>query len=282
MTNLDFPDWSEARSIANEISEIGAPLLRLTRNLGFQSGSNVLGANAGINLFGTVAIDQPGYEAQFTLWYPANSGTMPFAQLTITWIDSVSGQSVATDTFFMTGGNAQASALTYYISGPAKGDKVIFNLQNLDPVQNLSYSFTAGVNSHIYTWDRILQPSYGATAPNGFTNPAGTPGVGLIAIMSPLQTPGNTSSRLLAVYNGKVRLNVDNLGQANPVRVTLQDPSTLYSAVASGNFFADVVINGGTFSTEFVLPNGPVLLTTNNTGGSGNITPTVSVIKEEY
>jgi hypothetical protein len=280
--SVDFPDWSEAKSFAIELSQIGAPLLRLTRNLGFANVTQNLFPNTQVNLVSLASIDQPGYEGQFKLWFDLGVGTNPFAALVITWTDSVSNEAVATDTFFMSAGNDTPNQLTYYMSGPAKGDLVTIALLNLDPAAILRYTYTFGVNSHIYTWDRIIMPNYTPQPPIGFTNPNGTPGVGLIAIMSPSTGPGATSTRLLAVYNGKVRLNVNNIGQANACEVHLQDPNQLYSATAGGVFFATTVAAGGTFNTELVLPNGPVVLTSKNTGGAGNISTVVSVIKEEY
>lgn len=282
MTNTDFPDWSEARSFATELSEIGAPLLRLTRNLGFYNTGLALPASSGSGLFGPVAIDQPGYEAMFELSSATGALTVPFAELTVTWTDSVSGLAIATDYFILTCPNGFTQPLVYYISGPAKGDLVSMNIQNMDPAGAMTLNYTANVNSHIYTWDRILQPSYSAGVPVGYTNPAGNPGLGIIGMAAPSTPAGATSFRLLAVYNGKVMLSATNFGQANSARISLEDPATLYSSISTGALFDITLASGGQYSGELILPNGPVLLSIHNAGGSGAIAPVVSITKAEY
>lgn len=260
----------------------GAPILRKTDSLNFGS-SATLTPGLGVILVNNVAVNQPGYEMLLNLW--TNSGTQPttpFATVIVNWFDASSGFSIEADIFVIACGQNSANSLLAYLSGPCKGDILNVQIINLDGAQNMQLSYAINANSHIYTWNRILQPTYASLAPNGFTNPNGTPAAGLLGIAGPSIAAGAISTRLLATWNGKAKLNFDAAGQSNTYLVTLQDPASLYSGTASGNFF---VFNsspaGSSFYGDVQMPNGPVLLTVKNTGAAAGA-PTVSVFKEEY
>lgn len=282
MTNLDFPDWSEARSFAEEIAQFGAPLLRLTANLGSNAAGLAVAANSVANLFALTNINQPGYELVIGLDSAANSLTTPFALLSIDWIDSVSGIQIAGDEFILGVGNANPSSLFYYVSGPCKADQVRMSVQNLDGAAGIICRYTANVNSHIYAWDRVFQTQYVAAPPHGFNNTGGSPQLGVVAMRQPTIGPGVTDSTLVAIYNGKVALHVNNVLGANSLYVTLQDPGSLYSSGTGTSMFADIVNTGISLDTIISLPNGPVLLNVKNNGAAGNVTPDVSMTRQDY
>lgn len=282
MTNLDFPDWSEARSFAEEIAQFGAPLLRLTANLGKNAAGLNIPANSVIDLFPLTNINQPGYELVIGLDSAVNSLTNPFALLTIQWVDSVSGIQLAGDEFMLGAGNANPSALFYYVSGPCKADQVKMSVENFDGAASMVCRYTANVNSHFYTWDRVFQTQYIGSPPHGFTQSGGAPQFGVIAMRQPLIGPGATDATLMAVYNGKVALHVNNVLNANSLYVTLQDPGSLYSSGVGTSVFASIVAVGASLDTTLTLPNGPVSLNIKNNGGAGNVQPDVSVIRQDY
>lgn len=282
MTNLDFPDWSEARSFAQEISQFGAPLLRLTANLGSNAGGLNVGASSVADLFALTNIDQPGYELVIGADSALNSLSSPFAILTVQWIDSVSGIQIAGDEYILGVGNANPSFLFYYISGPCKADQVRMQIQNTDVGASIAVRYTANVNSHIYAWDRIFQTQYVGSPPHGYNNSGGAPQFGVIAMRQPNIGPGVTDTTLMATYNGKVALHVNNVLGANSLYVTLQDPGSLYSSGAGTSVFASIVNTGVSLDTTLTLPNGPVLLNVKNNGGAGNVQPDVSVIRQDY
>ncbi len=263
----------------------GAPNLRSTKNLAFSlpAGWTIAPLNS-FNFVNNLAVNQPGFEMELLVW--TNSGvqpTVPFLQIIVEWFDSASGLAVEADFFMLACGTNSANQIVNYLSGPCKGD--IMNVQaiNMDSAQVMQLAYTVNVNSHVYTWSRLLQPTYAATAPNSFTNPNGTPGAGLLAIASPTILPSIVSSRLLAAWNGKVGINVDARAQANNISYTLQDPGSLYSGTSGGIFWSnDSPAGGSQFYNEAVMPNGPVLLTVTNRGSSGNVAPIVSVMKLEY
>jgi hypothetical protein len=282
MTQPDFPDWTEARSIASEIAEFGAPLLRLTRNLGFNNAGLTLPANAETNLFLTAAIDQPGYEAQLSLIAAANGITRPWAQVIVTWGESASGQVVATDFFIIPCGAFGIGSLTCYLSGPCKGDRVQIAVVNSDPSVDMTLTFTCNVNSHIYTWDRMFQSQLGILAGGGFNYSGGFPATGMLAGVSPSINPASYFTSLLPVYNGKCRLTVYNGFGTAGLDVTLQDPASLYSGVNQAPIFLGIVASGGSLNEEIILPNGPIELVVYNQSATDVLNPTITLIKEEY
>lgn len=282
MTNLDFPDWSEARSYAEEISQFGAPLLRLTANLGKNAVGLSIPSNTVADLFALTNIDQPGYEAVIGLDSTVNSLSDPFAVLSVNWIDSVSGIQIAGDEFILGVGNNNPSALYYYLSGPCKADQVQMTVENTDSVNPIVCRYTANVNSHLYAWDRVFQTQYVAAPPHGFNQSGGSPQFGIIVMRQPVIAPGVTDSTLMAVYNGKVALHVNNVLNPNSLYVTLQDPGSLYSSGVGTSVFADIVAVGASLDTTLTLPNGPLTLNIKNNGGAGNVQPDVSITRQDY
>lgn len=282
MTNLDFPDWSEARSFAEEISQFGAPLLRLTANLGFSSAGLAIPASTVRNLFALTNIDQPGYEAVVGMYLPQGFATEPFGRLDITWVDSKSAIQVAADAFIIGQGDGPNSALYNYISGPCKADQLLMSMTNMDGTYNSTLIYTANVNSHIYTWDRILQPAYSAFPPHGFTNSGGTPDIGVLASRNPTIAASGSDQTLLATYNGKVIVSVANFGNPDDCGVAFTDPQDIYGGGAGAVLFTMTAAAGANVTQTAVLPNGPVLMAITNNGSTGPITPWVTVIKEDY
>lgn len=260
----------------------GVPLLRLTRQLGQFSNLN-LPAASGNGILTNGAANQPGYEIGLVLNLPLGVGTVPFANLVLTWSDKATGLIINSEGYILTAGNGPSSALTYYLTGPCRGDQLSVNIQNLDPAQAMTLNVVMNTTSHIYSHDRILQPQYGGTAPVGFTNPNGIPYQGVLCIASPTVAALATTTRLLAVWNGKCMININARAQANNISYTLQDPGTLYSSTANGVLWsADTPTGGSQLTEEIVLPNGPVLFTETNRGASGNVAPTVTLTKMEY
>lgn len=282
MTNLDFPDWSEARSFAEEISQFGAPLLRLTANLGKSALGLTIPSNTVSDLFPLTNIDQPGYEIVVGLDSSPASLSNPFALLTVNWIDSVSGIQIAGDEFTVGAGNSNPSGLFYYLSGPCKADQINMTVENMDPSGSMVCRYTANVNSHIYAWDRIFQTQYVGTPPHGYQNTGGTPQFGIIALRKPIIPPSGVDTSLLSLYNGKCALHVDNTFGAGSLLVSLQDPAQLYGSAAGASVFVFNVASGATLETTCSLPNAPVELALINGSSTNALTPTVSLIRQDY
>jgi hypothetical protein len=260
----------------------GVPLLRYTNQLGNGSGKTLAGA-ASVNLITTMAINQPGYEMTITCNMPASSGTIPFASLVFNWIDSVTGIAVKSAYFIVTAGNGPSNALQFYINGPSYGDQLTVQLTNLDPSITLTYTWVLNQTSHVHLVDNIIQPAYAATGPNGFSNPGGTPGLGMLAIAHPSVGFGTNLDRLLAVYSGKIQLTIDNTGNSSAMTVALDDPTgSLYSNIATQVGVIQNIAAGGEYTVEVALPHGPMLLRLHNAGTSGSITPGVIIVCKDY
>ncbi|SRR6266571_1151272 len=259
----------------------GVPVLRGTANLGNGSAQTLAGVNTAI-LLSSVAVNKPSFEAVFQLSIPAGVGTIPFALLAINWEDSNSGLSVGFKQYALTAGNGIANALFFYLSGPCRGNRVSITLFNVDPAQTLTYTWAFNLTSHIYTVDRLLQPSYLGVAPIGFTNPAGNPSKGLLFSSAPNIGPNGSILRLSAASNAKCKLNIDDSGQANNWALIIQDPATLYDASASSELYKFNGVAGSTLTTEIQMPNGPALFNLQNSQAANTINLKVTALIMEY
>lgn len=281
MTVGDFPDFGTPGQNVLGSAQGGVPLLRATANLGFAISASIAAAgNLLVTQFSPVT--QPGYEGFFQVFLPAASGTVPFCQVDLIWIDAVLNAIIDTETFFITSGNGSANSQLCYIAGPARGDQLSTRVTNLDPAVAVTLTATINQTSHTYSHDRLLQPSYAGTAPVGFTNPAGNPAAGVLVSTSPPIGPNGTVSRLIASWNGRATLSVDDGAQANGLNVILADPGTLYSTISGMEFAFIPVAAGARAFAEVQMPNGPVLMNMVNIAGVNTITPKVSLLKREY
>lgn len=280
MSNLDFPDWSEARSIADEISVIGAPLLRLTKTLGHGTGIG-LPAGLGQTLLNAVSVTQPGYEMKIEVGFSAGGGTFPFANLIMTWSDSASGLTVDGEVFILAIGADAPDMLPYYMSGPCRGDTLTVTMLNMDPAIAATLNYATDEISHVYLQDRLIQPNYAGVAPPGYTNPGGLPASGLLASVGASIPGSGTETRLIAAWNGKAQVLIDNTTGAFAASVWLQDPSTLYGGFANASFYFNRVAAQGASQADMQFPNGPLLLKVTNDGSASAIQPLITVTKEE-
>jgi hypothetical protein len=258
----------------------GVPLLRFTNQLGMANGATIAGA-ATATLFTGVPINQTSYEGSFTLNLPAGAGTGPFATLTFNWFDAATNDIIDSEVQILTSGNGPTHALTYYVSGPTRGNQISVTLTNADPTQVLTYSYIMNQTSHVYTRDRCLQNAYATTAPITFQNPNGVPTPGILFEVAAAVGNVGTITRLLCVWNGKMWITIDNGAQAEGVFVKLTDASGLLSGSTTSEPFAMVVAAGLRAMQEFVMPNGPMLLSITNQGAT-SITPVITGTKEEY
>ncbi len=260
----------------------GVPVLRGTVQLGSASAQS-LAAGGTVTLLNNVNISKPSFEAVFKLNLPAAVGISPFAILGVGWQDAVTGLQVGFKQYVLTAGNGPTNALTFYLSGPCRGNQIVLTLQNLDGTQILTYSWLFNVISHIYTIDRLLQPSFATTAPIGFTNPGGNPSKGALFLAQPTLAALGTAARLMPCTNAKCKLDIDDGAQANGCAVTLTDPGVLYNGGNAGqSFYRAVAVAGGQTTIELQMPNGPLLVTIINQGSAGAITPSVSITAMEY
>jgi hypothetical protein len=260
----------------------GMPMLRFTNGLGNGTNLTIAGA-ATVNPITNAAVNQPGYEMMIQASLPAAAGTIPFANIILTFSDAATGLIVRTTPYTIALGNGPANVITNYINGPCYGNRVSLQITNLDPAQTMTYTYVLNLTSHVHLTDNIIQPVYPATAPVTFGQPGGTPALGLLCITHPSIGPSATIDRLLAPYSGKVFLVVDDTGLANGVNVSIVDPTgSLYSNLAAQGGAILNVPAGGESSAEIALPRGPMLLRMHNVAATNTITPFIIITTKDY
>lgn len=262
----------------------GIPPLRGTINLGNATGQTIAtGVNA--TLVNVATINKPGFEAVFSISIPAAAGTVPFAVLQVIWTDSNTGLTVGQKQYIIVSGNGPTNVLTYYLSGPCRGNQVTVKLRNQDPAQTLTVTWAVNQTSHTYLSDRLLQPTYAATAPITFVNPNGNPSKGLLFSSTPTIGPNLNVIRLCACSNAKVKINLDNTVQLNSCAVQINTPSAtgLYDeAGAPTSLLKMTAAAGAQAFTEWQMPNGAVTVQIFNQQITNNITPNVTITIMEY
>lgn len=261
----------------------GVPLLKFTNNLGNANAVNVP-ANSNVNLLTKIAFTQPSYEGVFVLNLPAGLGTIPFMSVIFNWFDSVSGFNIDSKFFIITAGNGGPNQLQFYFSGPARGNQLSVSVTNLDPAQAMTLNWSLNQTSHLHNHDHMLQTVFELTAPIGYTNPAGTPGLGVLMDANPTVAASSTVTRLTAAYAGRATFSVDSPTAGVALVASLIDP------VASGNGlygnpnsrYPTFRLTGQSANQEVILPNGPMLLQLVNTSSTTAVTPNCSLIAGDY
>lgn len=262
----------------------GIPPLRGTNNLGNATGQTITtGVNA--TLVNAASISKPGFEAVFQLNIPAAAGTVPFGILQVIWTDSNTGLTVGQKQYIITSGNGPSNVLTYYLSGPCRGNQLTVKLRNQDPAQTMTVTWAVNQTSHTYLVDRLLQPLYATTAPITFTNPSGNPSKGLLFSSTPTIGPNTSTTRLCAAFNGKVKVNLDNTVQLNSCAVQINTPSAtgLYEEASPPTSTMKITAAaGGQSQIEWAFPGGAMVVQIFNQAATNNITPNVTMTIVEY
>lgn len=263
----------------------GIPVLRGTDNFGTASGQNIP-ANANTTLIAGSNITKPSFEAIFQLNGPSGAGAIPFAVLNILWQDSNTGLQVGQKSYVLPAGNGPLNAITYYLSGPCRGNQIVLVIANRDPAQAFTLTWAFNQTSHVYPIDRFLQAKYPANPPFGQTQGAGNPSKGLLFASSPTvgAGAGTTVTRMTAASNAKCKFSLDLGGAPNGLNVTISTPSTtpLYDEVAAGEvlYRFNGTAGAGTVA-EIQMPNGPLNVNMINQGAAA-VNPNVTITAMEY
>jgi len=284
-TTLGSPSQSQdVKNLTTGGNPGGIPTLRGTDNLG-NATAQTIAANTNATLLNAVNITKPGFEAVFSLNLPAAAGTVPFAILQVIWTDSATGLTVGIKQYILTTGNGPANPITVYLSGPVRGNQITLKLRNQDPAQTLTYTYAFNQTSHQYPIDKLLQPTYAATAPITFSNTGGDPSKGLLASSSASIAASSSYTRLLACCNHKVKINLDNTVQVNAAALQINTPSNtgLYlEANPPTSTFKTTAAAGAQSESEWQIPNGAMVIQVFNQGTTNAITPNVTITLMEY
>jgi hypothetical protein len=281
VTVTDFPDWQVPQAHATAIAGTGVPLLRLSTNKKTNTGTTIAGGGTN-TLLTAGAMVQPGYEIGVRCSVPAGTGTLPFVAFTLTWTDSVTNIQTARRDVVVAAGNGSGNAITSYFNGPCRGNTLKVVATNLDPAVTVTVDWTINQTSHVYEHDQAGQLAYPATAPNGYTNPGGINGTGVIAWVHPTLAAGASSAYLCALYGGDVFLNIDTFGISSTINVALTDAPGYATGTTAGEFFGDNVTAGTSLPLAMTLPFSPVLLTVSNLGTAGSVAPKVAIVAQNH
>lgn len=278
--SVDYPDWTSLRALVNAMAATGVPLLRATNGLGAGSAVNAPHVNT-ITMFNNAIITQPSFEASFSAHFPAGQGTSPFMRIAAFWSNSATGTQTDTEQYAIPIGNGAGNDVTVYLSGPCRGDRLTMTASNQDAAIDASFTYAVNETSHVFDRDRLVQPALTGIPPIGFTWGSGLPMTGLLFSRTGGINPSTNVFRLMPVWNGRVRISVDNGGQAGQVSVSFQDPANLYQGV--GLFSMEQAIPGGNrLVYEAVLLNGPLNVLVRNEDTVNVNSPTVYIHREEY
>lgn len=280
-TPFDFPDWQVPQAHATTIAQTGVPLLRLSQNVKAGGPTTIVGGGNN-TLLTAGSFTQPGYEIAVSASMPAGTGTLPFVVLELLWTDTSSTLNTARRDIVITAGNGPGNAVTSFFNGPCRGNTLKVVATNLDPSVTVTLNWSINQTSHVYEHDQAGQLAYPATAPNGFANPGGVNGTGVIAWVHPTLTAGQTNAFLCALYGGDVFLNIDTFGITSTINVALTDAPGYATGTTAGEYFGDNVAAGTSLPVAMTLPFSPVLLAVSNLGTAGSVAPKVMITAQNH
>lgn len=264
--------------IAQQFASSGVPLIRKPVNANYSSqlsASGVFGG-ASTDLVANYTVGQMGVEILLSL-EAIQLATHPWVKLGFTWTDSISGLTQETENVILPVSYAESS--DFIIEVPARLSELTLSIVNLDANVTAFYAYTVNQSSRPINALRVAELSL-AQMSAGFNRPGGDPLKGVLSSSAESINAGQNGSRLAAVWFGPATLTIDN-DTANAVKVTLNDPQSLYSTSGTGALAGLAVAANETSSIIVDLPAGPVLVTTFNQGGSGTVSPTVSLVRKE-
>lgn len=182
----DYPDWSPHVATASQVAATGVPLLTKSSRLYQQADPN-LGTGV-THSTGNLAVAQIGYEVMITVAY-TTAPTNPFIEVTLTWIDSTTGFTIAAETFYAAGASPNGS-ITTHARGPTRADTLNVSYTNVASAGLATIGLTVLNNSRVYPYDMVrwINSSLAGDTVAGFT----------------LATLPNDNSVLGAVFNGTI------------------------------------------------------------------------------
>lgn len=276
---VDYPDWQTPEKHALEVYRQAVPLAR--KPTGISNGSGLLGGTQAVDLVTATALDQPSFHMLLGLQYVSNLTNVPFGRLRFLWTDSASGFQVDDDWCMLPG--AFGGLNFAYISGEARADSLVVELENLDPGQLLSYSWGISQTSHVYDVLRVQE--VGQVAVTGVTRAGQNNQMGILASVGANVPAGGSTTRLASTWHGQAKLSTDNSSGTATITVQLLDPgivlgaSPLYGAANSG-IIASMTVPSGTADTiEVTLPAGPVLVREINGSATVAQAPTTTLTR---
>lgn len=238
----DYADWQTPAAHAQQISITGVPLLHNASSLSNQTVNLVTIPSTQTR--GPFTVGQICYELWLSVENQAASATGTYITVEMQWTDSATSLLLARRKFKVVAGPL-GSPHTLKISGPVHADtvKLIFGITS-DSASTCQVIYQLLGTSRLYGRDtmRSTQPTA-----EGFTIPGAVPEYSVLINTAPTVAAGNTLTRLMAAYSGRVWINAHtNSGTTNmvvivheafttaPVLANFQQVFTLHSD-ANGN-----------------------------------------------
>lgn len=273
----DWPDYNPSAHRALAIYAQTVPLGRKATSLGLLL-SQVLAPGASVFIANNLPIQQVAFEFGISAGIGSGTPTLPFLAVSFGWLD-VNSFPVWQDDLvcsFASGGQIT------FAEGPANGDILVGQIANTDTTASAFFTATLSQTSHPFSTFKARQKGYSAVPPQGFTQPGGDISDGVVCHTSAAITPGGNNQKLLGVASGKWRIVLDNSAGANQASFNITDPSGRFSLPAGSTLYPlTKVAAGAVFTDEFIAPNRPLLVTINNLGGAGNISPEFTALLQQ-
>lgn len=282
-----------SRSGTMPVSQLGNPVILFGKNTTAFSlaaaASRVLVPDSPSPVAGYAQAGQTGYEVSISAQMAANTATVPFLQVTLTFFDddSVTALPVDSVTWYLPA--ASPGAVVYPVAGhgPERGLYLQVTVANMDAAVGLAATVLIRGCSRVYARDDWRwQPGAGALVPV-YTLPISGPGRGtlLLAAADPTVLPGAPQVRLLPLFAGRAQLTWTATGLAAPgsqlsvAPVNAAPGQILYVTPLAGQTPA----SGAPVSTQvaLVLPRDCCTLTFSNLGAS-NVIWAATVVAAEY
>jgi hypothetical protein len=258
-----------------------------------QSASNLLTPSAGISnqsvaggatsSLGPYNIAQIGYDILFSA-VTGGTGTNGFMEVQLQWIDSVSGDTLATDSWICpVSGNS--SPFPIYGHGPTKADTVTINVTNLDTISN-KFSVTLFQNSRVYVTDdwrwNNSQITGGAQAPAGGYTLTSYPNDESVLGMANITVPVSSSiSRLFGMFNGLCYVYYTATGAAaiNQVLTIEQSPASTYNTTKILSVIVGDLPGSGsaTIPIPFIGVRGPLNVTVQDLSSATTVSANICI-----
>lgn len=280
-TPSDYPDWQTPQQNATRIAATGVPLLRLSNQKKFATGTTIAGGGTSV-LLTSGAFVQPGYEIGFEAYLNAGVGTLPFVALQLQWFDASTSIPTARRDIVITAGNGVANKVTSFFNGPCRGNTLKLTAVNLDPSQTVTLNWTINQTSHVYEHDQAGQLAYPAVAPNGYSNAIGVNGTNVILWAHPVLSAGGNQAYLCALYGGDVFLQLDCTGLQTPTVISITDAPGYATGNTAGEYYGNTLAAGGSLYVPMTLPFSPVLVNLSNTGTVNNQAPKAMLIAQNH
>jgi len=277
MTSPDFADDQPHIAHANAIAVTGVPLLSLATSMfNITTLQSVPAASGLIVGSGAFSLNQIGYEVSVQVEANAASA-FPLGRMVLTWTDSVSGNTVAQDTWVLAGGSGVTQ--TYLGTGPTKGDTVTVEFFNDDPTNAMLIAMSMVQNSRVYVrddWRNLTTVTVPGAIKTNYSLGAGILG-------NPITTTnaGLTAARYLGLYAGLVAITFSGT-QAYQLQIQHSN-GELSLLVPTIVFEINVpAAGGGLVQATASLPRGFCqIVWTNNGAAVGSFTGTVTVAEQQ-